>query len=209
MTSQDAKMAKMASPYTAAMTREQFLFYEMRATARLLAEGLDDAEALQRIQQENLFQYPTGKSLRVVALGCIRRLRCLQDDELVRAIAEQPVEEARQICLYAMMKQFRLVWDFMITVVGEKFETRDLTLSRSDLALFFLRLQEHDPWVASWSDSTIAKLQQVLRKTLVDTGYLESLRSSRLNPVVISPILEQAIRSSGDEVALSAFCCFS
>lgn len=54
---------KKKSPYKASITREQFLFYEMRTTAKLLDEGLDDKEVVQRIIDENLFQYPTEKSV--------------------------------------------------------------------------------------------------------------------------------------------------
>ena len=47
------------SPYYGAgsITREQFLFYEMRTTARLMNGGLSDEEILKRIIEENLFQY--------------------------------------------------------------------------------------------------------------------------------------------------------
>lgn len=51
------KALKDASPYNAAMTREQFLFYEMRTTAKLMNEGLDKDEVVERIVSENLFQY--------------------------------------------------------------------------------------------------------------------------------------------------------
>lgn len=33
---------KGTSPYSAVITREQFLFYEMRTTAKLMNEGLSD-----------------------------------------------------------------------------------------------------------------------------------------------------------------------
>ena len=45
-----------ASPYNAAFTREQFLFYEMRTTANLVCEGLDDEQVIGHIVRENLFQ---------------------------------------------------------------------------------------------------------------------------------------------------------
>ena len=45
-------------PYIASLTREPFLFYEMRTTAKLICEGLEDAEVVSRIAEENLFQYP-------------------------------------------------------------------------------------------------------------------------------------------------------
>ena len=79
-----------ASPYNAAMTREQFLFYEMRTTAKLMNEGLDKNEVVERIVSENLFQYPTEKSVRKMALACIRRLESMEDDTLIAAIATQP-----------------------------------------------------------------------------------------------------------------------
>lgn len=57
------------SPYkgSAQITREQFLFYEMRTTAKLMREGLNDDEIIDRIVEDNLFQYPTEKSIRQMA----------------------------------------------------------------------------------------------------------------------------------------------
>ena len=75
------------SPYKASLTREQFLFYEMRTTAKLICEGLDDEQIITRISSENLFQFPTEKSVRRIAQGCISRLKALDDTSLVQAIA--------------------------------------------------------------------------------------------------------------------------
>ena len=200
---------KESSPYSAVITREQFLFYEMRTTAKLVAEGLNDEQVADRITSDNLFQYPTEKSVRRMALTCLRRLKALDDPDLVAAIASQPSDVSKQICLYAMMKQYRLVWDFMITVVGAKYENRDMSFSRIDFNVFMMRLQEQDDWVASWSDSTVTKVKQVLARILVDNEYLDSTTADHLNPVLIYPILEDAIRSSGDTKALAAFNCLA
>ena len=209
MSLKNSAALKSASPYSAVLTREQFLFYEVRTTARLMADGLNDTEVVDRIVTENLFQYPTEKSVRQMAQSCIRRLRAMGDDSLIAAIATQPADIAKQICLYAMMKQYRLVWDFMVTVVGEKYRLLDTTFGKVDLNTFFLRLQEQDDWVATWSDSTIAKLKQVLNRTLVETEYLDSTTADHLNPVWLNSTLENAIRSNGDDAALPAFNNFS
>jgi hypothetical protein len=197
-----------ASPYNAAITREQFLFYEVRTTAKLLCEGLSADEVAERIVSDNLFQYPTEKSVRKMALACLRRLDALGDETLVQAIATQPSDVSKQICLYAMMKQYRLVWDFMVSVIGEKYRLRDTSFGKIDLNVFFMRLQEQDDYVATWSDSTITKLKQVLQKTLMDNEYIESTKAEQLNPVLLSPVLENAIRSNNDDAALIAFNCF-
>ena len=57
---------KHVSPYkgSAQITREQFLFYEMRTTAKLMCGGLEDKQIIDEIIADNLFQYPTEKSIR-------------------------------------------------------------------------------------------------------------------------------------------------
>ena len=196
------------TPYNASLTREPFLFYEMRTTARLMAEGYSGADAVAKICDENLFQYPTEKTVKRIAGACVKRLEGMNDESLVAAMAMQPVDVAKQICLYAMMKHNRLVWDFMITVVGEKYKQQNLSFSKLDLNVFFMRLQEQDDNVATWTEGTITKIKQVLVRVLVENEYLDSTKSDHLNPVLLCSVLENAIRSNNDEAVLPAFNCF-
>lgn len=78
-----------------------------------------------------------------------------------------------------------------------------------DLNVFFMRLQEQDDWVATWSNSTITKVRQVLMKMLIENKYLDSTDADHLNPVLISPLLENAIREDGQEIVLPAFNCLT
>jgi hypothetical protein len=196
-------------PYIASLTREPFLFYEMRTTAKLLCSGLSEEAVVAQITNDNLFQYPTEKSVARMAKACLKRLAAMDDNDLVRAIAQQPTDVAKQICLYAMMKQSRLMWEFMLTVIGEKYRLKDSSFGRIDLNTYFMRLQEQDDAVATWSECTITKLKQVLAKVLVENEYLDDIRANHLNPVYLHPILENAIRNHGDLMVLPAFNCFS
>ena len=200
---------QLESPYKGSgqITREQFLFYEMRTTARLMGEGIGDEQIIYTIEEENLFQYPTEKMIRQMAKTCISRLKCLKDDELVSAIANQPSETAKQICLYAMMKQYRLIWDFMVTVIGVKYRQQDFTYSRRDINVFLMQLQEQDDYVATWSESTCKKIRSVLSRILIENGYIDDGKATVLNPILISRILEESIRANGDDRALSVFNC--
>ena len=199
------------SPYkgSAQITREHFLFYEMRTTAKLMREGLKDDEVIDRIVEDNLFQYPTEKSIRQMARTCVSRLSGLGDESLVEAVASQPSETAKQVCMYAMMKQYRLVWDFMITVIGEKYRMQDFSFSQMDINVFFMQLQEQDDYVAGWSETTVKKIRQVLIRVLAENEYLDNIKSDHINPVWLNPLLENAIRSNNDDRALTAFNCFS
>ena len=196
-------------PYIASLTREPFLFYEMRTTAKLLSSGLSEENIVVQITEDNLFQYPTEKSIARMAKACLKRLRAMDDMDLVKAVAVQPTDVAKQICLYAMMKQSRLIWEFMLTVIGEKYRLRDCSFGKIDLNTYFMRLQEQDDAVASWSEGTIKKLKQVIAKVLVENEYLDDVHADHLNPVYLHPILENAIRSHGDLMVLPAFNCFS
>ena len=189
------------------LTREQFYFYEMRTTARLMCSGLTDEQIAEQIIADNLFQYPTERTIKQAISACIRRLHALNDEQLVRAVAEMDSTTAKQVCLYAMMRQYQLVWDFMITVIGEKYRLQEYDFTRRDINVFFMRLQEQDDTVAEWSDNTVKKIGSVLSRVLIDTEYIDNAKATRLNPVLICSTLENAIRSNGDLKALAAFNC--
>lgn len=198
----------MIGDYNGGLTREQFLFYEIRVVAALLQQGLNRAEILEKIKRENLFQFPTERMISSIANTCFKRIDALESETLVYHLANAPADVARQINLYAMMKYNRIVWDFMTTVIAEKYMTREFEFSKKDLNLFFFRLQEQNDSVASWSNSTISKIKQVLTRSLVECGYLDSVRATKLNPVTIAPELEDEIRASSGTAALAAFNCF-
>ena len=138
-----------------------------------------------------------------------RQLHGLQDESLIAAVAAMPQETAKQICLYAMMKQYRLVWDFMITVIGEKYRMQNFSFSQMDVNVFFMQLQEQDDYVAGWSESTMKKIRQILIRVLTENEYLDDIKADHINPVWLNPVLENAIRSNNDDRALAAFNCFS
>ncbi len=190
------------------LTREQFLFSEMRITARLIIKGLSDKEILQEIEKDNLYQYPTNKMIRNIASVCLRRLHVLDSEKLVALIANGSSDAAKQTCLYAMIKYYRIVYDFMVGVIGEKYRLKDLSYSRMDVNVLFTRLQEQNETVAKWSESTIQKNKQVLTKLLVENEYLDSTKSTVLNPVLIDLELKEVLKERNEKAILNAFNCF-
>ena len=194
--------------YNGGLTREQFLFYEIRIMASLVSQGYTKAEAIEKIREENLFQFPTERMIASIANTCFQRLSALESDALVYHLANATADVAKQINLYAMMKHNAIVWDFMTTVVGEKFRTQEFEFSKKDLNVFMFQLREQNDAVASWSDATISKIKQVLNKCLVECEFLDSVRATQLNPVAIVPELEDEIRANNDMAALAAFNCF-
>jgi hypothetical protein len=196
------------TPYNGALTAEQFLFYEMRIVAKLYGQGNTIDEIVALVMRDNLFQYPTERSVSRFARVCYKRLIALGNEDLIREIASAPVDIAKQVSLYAMMRYNRLAREFMTDLIGEKYRRQDYTFTRRDVNVFFSRLQEQNDDVAGWSAHTAERLKQVLTRCLFEVEMLDSVRSTKLNPILISEELENGIRTNGDFEALAAFNCF-
>ncbi len=135
-------------PYIASLTREPFLFYQMRSTAKLMVEGnSDDAivkEIVDRIfssiQRKNLshaWQKPASNGfmhwkMNLGFCDCFTANRCSKTDLSVC------VDEAEStgLGIYAD-RHWREVQDL-----------RDTSFGKIDLNTFFMRLQEQNDTVA-------------------------------------------------------------
>lgn len=194
--------------YYAGITCEQFLFYELRLTASLLLKKIPRDEIREKIITENLFQYPTERTVRRIISACFKRIDALNSNKLLNTLSDSSADIAKQICLYAFMKQNKIVWDFMTMIIGEKFRRQEYEFTKKDMNIFFYELQEREKTIAEWSDSTIKKIKQVLVKSITECGYLDSVKSEILNPVYLYPELEDEIRAKEDYEALPAFNYF-
>jgi len=194
--------------YNGGLTAEQFLFYEIRIVSKLYLEGKSIDEIIEHIKSDNLFQYPTEREISRLARACYKRIIALGNDKLVFELANAPIDVAKQINLYAMMCYNRLVREFMIDLIGDKYRQQDYSYTKKDINVFFSRLREQNDDIAAWSEQTLRKLKQVLTKCLIETEMLDSYSASELNPFFISAELESGIRENNDLMALSAFNCF-
>lgn len=192
-------------PYSGTLTAEKFMFREVRIVAPLYLEGLDLDETICRVKTDNLFQYPTERELGRMARVSYKRLAALADRRLVEAIVSEGAEDAKQINLYALMCYNRLVREFMIDVIGEKFLCRDLSFSRGDVNGFFSKLQMNDERVAAWSNSTVHRIKSVLVSVLVETGYLDDHRSTVIRSILAGSVLREVLIEKGDIGAQRAF----
>lgn len=194
---ENEKGAETVSQYNGSLTREQFMFREMRIVARLYQQGLTDSEILEQVCRENLFQYPTEREIKGKCKTALKRLSYIaESDTLVDILANGSPQEARQAALVAMMAQSRLLYEFMTEVIGEKYCSLDATFTSKDMNLFFARLCEKDEGVANWSAATVKRIKSVLMNVLRENGYLEKVGSERLCPVMVSDAFRQALKEA-------------
>lgn len=189
------------------IAREQWLLRECRIVAAMRLSGMSDVEATAAVKRENLFQYPTERTLTRISKACNKRIDAVRSREIVEIVAEGLPDAAAQANLYMMMCTYPLVRHFMLDEIARRFAELDYSFSATDMNAYFVRLEEEFDNFATSSETTIAKLKQVLKKCLVEVGMLESARSERLVPIYIDPEVRAAIETKGDYATLPAFNC--
>lgn len=194
--------------YSGSLTREQFMFREMRIVAKLKLKEMDDKSILERVYEENLFQYPTEREIKSKCRACLKRLNCMAEiPYALDALANGSIGEGKQAALVALMCQSLLMQDFMITVIGEKYRQLDMKLTKRDMNLFFEQTAEQSAEVASWSDQTIKKLKGVIRACLRETEYINGTEET-LYPVLLGEEFADALKRAGYRHFLPAFNVF-
>lgn len=193
------------------ITRERFLPRETRICARLMNdEGLSAEEVPSRVASGDLFHYPTERMVANIASVCARRLAAAPDPRLVGIVAHGTPDEATHAALYVMARSCRLVYEFLVQVVGAKLAALDTSVSRADVSAFLTHLREASDTVGSWSDATIYRTRSELWLLLAQAGYIETGRVAPkaqvdLSPISISLELERIVRAQGDAPLMPAF----
>lgn len=191
--------------YSGSLTREQFLFREIKIVSKLVVDELSNEEILTKIYNENLFQYPTEKMVKNIVKVCLKRLENLDNKFLIDLLANGPFELAKEINLYAIMKTDLIVKEFMIDVIGEKLISHNYSFNKTDLNAFFSELRMNNETVNNWSEKTITKMKQVLLKMLVDLGCLDNTKDENLKRFEVFPELVNEIRNNNDLIYLKIF----
>lgn len=86
--------------YSGSLTREQFLFYEIRTVSSLILQGESCDEIYHVISTENLFQFPTEKMIKSITNTCFKRIDAMNAPELVYHLANASLDVAKQINLW-------------------------------------------------------------------------------------------------------------
>lgn len=107
-------------------------------------------------------------------------------------------EVVTQLLLASAVKHSQLLGDFMLRVYAERQRRLEPALASIDWQDFLAECAHHDAAVAGWSDSTKAKLFQVIVRILAEAKYLESARSMKLTPRSLHPDVRRYL-STHDE----------
>lgn len=172
--------------YNAELSAGSLMLPESRKIAGFLLTRPTPQEWNQALRIDNLLQKRApSTALRLSRL--IRNRLEPMPEEALRLINQGEAEVATQMLLIAAIKHSRLMGDFMREVLKEHIRTFQTSLSRKDWEYYFLECTQRDPAVSFWSESTRAKLFQVILRILKEARYIDATRNPRLCRVALHP----------------------
>jgi hypothetical protein len=133
---------------------------------------LDDWHLVRaRVIAENLLQARTMNTLKRVCREVISRLKRLTVSEL-RFLMQGSHQDQAYLLWIALCRRYRLIADFSVEVVRERYISLKGDISQADFDVFFNRKSEWHSELESVRPSTRAKLRQVLFKMLREANLL-------------------------------------
>ena len=143
---------KNKSPYTT-ITGCTFLFYEFQRILPLLTDTNSESLLKDEIENNIVLQVNSIASRKRFVMEFKRRYAAVPAHFWQ---TWQNLSEAGQRAglFYAILKTYKLVFDFHFNVTMKKWNSIDHKLLKDDLQMEFNELSAHDEFVDSWSDMT-------------------------------------------------------
>lgn len=187
--------------YNAEISAGSLMPLESKRVAALLLSHPDDAAWIHAIEVENILQKKTPATARRQATLLRKRLNTL-DAEAWSLIVERESEVANQLLLAGAIKHSQLLGDFLLNVYAAHQRRLESAIVPLDWQDFLVECSHHDAAVTNWSDSTKAKLLQVVIRILVEAKYLESARTMKLSPRALHPMVRRYLLARNEAYIL-------
>lgn len=171
---------KNKSPYTT-ITGCTFLYYEFGRILPLLMDANSESLLKDEIENNRVLQVNSIASRKRFVVEFKRRFASVP---AVFWKIWQDMSEAGQRAglLYAILKTYKLVFDFHFNVTLRKWNSIDHCLLKDDLLMEFNELSAHDDFVDSWSDATKKKCCSSYLTILRQSGLLDE-KTNELTPI--------------------------
>lgn len=121
-----------------------------------------------------------------------KRLKTLTPEEL-ELLDRSDLLQQRQLAFLAVCKTYGFVRDFVVEVVRDKFLSYDFVIHEGDYRSFFHRKRELHVEMDDLSDSTLEKVRQRVFTMLEQAGWIDNIKSRRIQPQIVRPELAGAV----------------
>lgn len=167
------------------------LFHRESVNLAALYLDLGDWNSVRdKVSTENLLQTRTLNTLKRVSREIISRLKTLSNGEL-EFLVDCSKQEQSYLLWLAVCRRYRLIADFAVEVLRERYITLKTDLTHEDFDSFFNRKSEWHSELDKISPATRSKLRQVLFKILREADLLTA--NKMINAAMLSPRLLDVI----------------
>lgn len=188
-------MQKADIPYNMSFSTGTLFREPSILIAKLYAELEDWNSVRAKVLDNNQLQARTNNTAKRVCREIISRLKGLTPDQM-SILTEGFPKDQGYILWAAVCKRYRLIYDFAVEVVHEKFLTMDLQLTYGDYDVFLNKKAEWHAEIVRIKASTRNKLRQVVFKMLRDCDLLT--KGLMIIPIILSPAMRQCIQDDPD-----------
>ncbi len=186
--------------YSGDIVAGSLLIAESRKIARLLLKGADGNAWHHAIVIDNILQKRSPVAAKRQARLIKNRLT-LMKPELWELVDKSRSDVSIQALLSAAIKHSRLLGDFMGQVIHERWRTFNPEINVKDWKNYLDTCSQVNPEMLNWTESTRAKLKQIVFRILTESSYLDGTRSGKIQSVTVLPeIKEYLIQNSEDYV---------
>jgi hypothetical protein len=195
-------MNKNNSPYSAAMTGCAFLFYEYQRILPLLLSDNSETLLKEEVENNHILQVNSRKARRTFVLEFKRRFASVPLSFWNTWTSWTEIGQ-RAGLLYAILKTYKLAFDFHINVTMKKWNAVELTLQKADIMMELNEIAAHDEFVDSWTDNTKARCASQYLTFLRQANMLEE-KTGKLMQIALDPVESEYYFRSGEEWFLEA-----
>jgi len=189
--------------YNAEISAGSLMLPESRRVATLLLAHPTKEQWFEALKLDNVLQKKSPATARRQARLIRNRLETLED-QAWSLIAEGSQEVATQLLFAAAIKHSRILGDFLRDVYAGHLRRLETNLSPAkDWESFMADCLQRDPEIANFSDTTKAKMLQVVLRVLAEGKYVDATKTLRLTPPHLHPEVVRYLKKHGETSVLA------
>ncbi len=201
-------MGKTHTRYNAEIVAGALIPSESRIIAQLTLDSVSKEQLKHLLTIENILQ-KRSPATAIRAAELIKKRFALVNEDLLRIIATGSRQALMQALLVAAIKHNRLIGDFLLRVIKQKWRLFETKLKPIDWENFLLECEQTDETVLQWKVTTREKLGQVVKKCLVEAGFLESATNPTITPVLLLPEIKTYLLENNEDYVLECMSVFT
>lgn len=198
----DSMMNKYNSPYSAALTGCAFLYNEfIRILPLLMDENATDL-LKDEVLSNHILQVNSQKARQTFITEFKRRYSAVPASFWTRFIT---MEESAQRAglLYAILKAYKLAFDFHFNVTVKRWNSIEQTLRKSDIMMELGEISSRDAFVDSWTEKTKDRCASQYLTILRQAGLLQA-KTDELQAIHLQPSDYEYYVRNGEDWFLEA-----